>query len=236
MDECIREIHAANDAASFWEQLYRGKGSAWKDTANPLLAETARHLTPGHALDLGCGEGGDTRWLATHEWHVTAVDIAPTAPQRTSRLAARNGLESSVRTEQHDLAETFRSGTFDLISAQYLQTPYAFPRASVLRRAAHALTPGGILLIVDHGSVPPLGPEHRCRHPLPQPGRHLRRTRPRHGAVDTPAPGHPAAGGHRAPVVRPRPSPTRSLPYAASPDLPHPTHTAQPRFRSYLHD
>lgn len=97
------------------------------------------------------------------------VDIAPTAPQRTSRLAARNGLESSVRTEQHDLAETFRSGTFDLISAQYLQTPYAFPRASVLRRAAHALTPGGILLIVDHGSVPPLGPEHRCRHPLPSP-------------------------------------------------------------------
>ncbi|WP_435847799.1 class I SAM-dependent methyltransferase [Streptomyces hygroscopicus] len=92
MDECIREIHAANDAAGFWEQLYRGKGSVWKDTANPLLAETARHLTPGHALDLGCGEGGDTRWLATHEWHVTAVDIAPTALQRTSRLAARNGL------------------------------------------------------------------------------------------------------------------------------------------------
>ncbi|WP_060950793.1 MFS transporter [Streptomyces hygroscopicus] len=139
MDECIREIHAANDAAGFWEQLYRGKGSVWKDTANPLLAETARHLTPGHALDLGCGEGGDTRWLATHEWHVTAVDIAPTALQRTSRLAARNGLENSVRTEQHDLAETFPSSTFDLISAQYLQTPYAFPRASVLRRAAHAL-------------------------------------------------------------------------------------------------
>ncbi|GAA3367461.1 class I SAM-dependent methyltransferase [Streptomyces antimycoticus] len=155
MDESVHEVHAADDAAGFWEQLYRGKESVWKDTANPLLAETARHLAPGRALDLGCGEGGDTLWLATHQWHVTAVDIAPTALQRTSRLAARNGFESSVRTEQHDLAETFPAGTFDLISAQYLQTPYAFPRASVLRRAAHALTPGGILLIVDHGSVRP---------------------------------------------------------------------------------
>lgn len=155
MNEVIREIHAANDAARFWERLYRSKDSVWKNTANPLLAETAAHLTPGRALDLGCGEGSDTLRLATHGWHVTAVDIAPTALRRTAQLAARNGVADRVRTEQHDLAGTFPAGTFDLISAQYLQTPYSFPRTGILRQAAHALTPGGILLIVDHGSIRP---------------------------------------------------------------------------------
>ncbi|MBZ6085295.1 class I SAM-dependent methyltransferase [Streptomyces olivaceus] len=155
MNEFTRQIHAVSDAARFWEHLYRGKDGIWKNTANPLLAETAAHLPPGRALDLGCGEGGDTLWLATHGWHVTAVDIAPTALHRTAQLAADNGVEERVETQQYDLAAEFPGGAFDLISAQYLQTPYALPRAEILRRAAHQLTTGGILLIVDHGSVRP---------------------------------------------------------------------------------
>ncbi|MFI0040432.1 class I SAM-dependent methyltransferase [Streptomyces mutabilis] len=115
----------------------------------------SRLSSPGRALDLGCGEGGDAVWLATHGWHVTAVDIAPTALQRLTQHAARAGVTDRVSAQQHDLAETFPAGTFDLVSAQYLQTPYDLPRADILRRAAHALTPGGLLLIVDHGSVRP---------------------------------------------------------------------------------
>ncbi|MEU9187776.1 methyltransferase domain-containing protein [Streptomyces sp. NPDC048484] len=69
----------------------------WKGTPNPLLAETAAQLSPpGHALDLGCGEGGDTIWLATHGWQVTAVDIAPTALQRVAQHAAHEGVADRV--------------------------------------------------------------------------------------------------------------------------------------------
>ena len=34
-----------------------------------------------------------------------------------------------------------------------LHSVSAFPRAEVLRTAAHALRPGGLLLVVDHGDL-----------------------------------------------------------------------------------
>ncbi|MYV96893.1 class I SAM-dependent methyltransferase [Streptomyces sp. SID3343] len=155
MNHHIHDPHAADEAARFWEDLYSGRDKLWRGAPNPLLAETADRLTPGRALDLGCGEGGDAVWLAVWGWQVTAVDIAPTALERTARHAAEAGVADRVTTERHDLAATFPAGTFDLVSAQYFETPFALPRADVLRRAAHALTPGGILLVVDHGSVRP---------------------------------------------------------------------------------
>ena len=55
---------------------------------------TWRHgLTPGRALNAGCGEGADAIWLAGHGWQVTAVDISAVAlargaAQRAARPAA----------------------------------------------------------------------------------------------------------------------------------------------------
>ncbi|MDH6626100.1 SAM-dependent methyltransferase [Streptomyces sp. LBL] len=100
---------------------------------------------------------GRRRCLAgpTHGWQVTAVDISVTALERTSAHGSAAGVSDRLTTGQHDLARTFPTGTFDLISAQYLHTLLEFPRTRILRRAAHALTAGGLLLNVDHGSVRP---------------------------------------------------------------------------------
>ncbi|MFJ4427574.1 SAM-dependent methyltransferase [Streptomyces bobili] len=169
-DNLHPDHHAAGEAARFWENHYSGHDTLWKGTPNPLLADTAGRLTPGRALDLGCGEGGDTVWLATHGWQVTAVDIALTALARTERHAAEAGVRDRVATERHDLAATFPAGAFHLISAQYLHTPFDLPRARVLRQAAYALTPGGLLLIVDHGSVRPWAwtPDANAHFPSPE--------------------------------------------------------------------
>ena len=67
-----------DEAEQFWERLY-GNRRAWGGRPNPLLVETAEPLSPGAALDLGCGAGGDTGWLAQRGWQVTAVDISRTA-------------------------------------------------------------------------------------------------------------------------------------------------------------
>jgi len=146
--------HQPADAESFWEKHYRSR-RAGAARANPLLVEAAESLHPGTALDLGCGAGGDTIWLAEHGWQVTAVDISRTATQRVRARAGELGLGDRVTAEAHDLARGFPSGNFDLVSAQYFHTPFAFPRARVLRTAAEALRPGGLLLIVDHGSTAP---------------------------------------------------------------------------------
>ncbi|MEV8314782.1 class I SAM-dependent methyltransferase [Streptomyces sp. NPDC059900] len=145
---------AGADAALFWERHYRARPAA-SARVNPLLAETAAPLHPGAALDLGCGAGGDAIWLAEQGWQVTAVDISTTAVDRVRDRARDLGIADRVTAEQHDLAASFPAGRFDLISAQYFQTPFALPRSQVLRTAAAALRPGGLLLIVDHGSTAP---------------------------------------------------------------------------------
>jgi SAM-dependent methyltransferase len=148
------ESLSADDAEPFWERHHRTRQGD-DARANPLLIETAGPLRPGAALDLGCGAGGDTVWLARHGWQVTAVDISRTAVDRVLALSHRLGLRDRVTGERHDLARSFPAGEFDLISAQYLHTPFPLDRTRVLRAAAHALRPSGLLLIVDHGSTAP---------------------------------------------------------------------------------
>lgn len=136
----------------FWERFYAEREQVWSGRPNPVLAATGADLVPGTALDLGAGEGGDALWLAGRGWKVTAVDVAQTA---CDRIAEHTG-ELPVRTERHDLTETFPEGTYDLVSAQYLHSPDPdFPRTAILRRAAEAVAPGGTLLVVGHGRLAP---------------------------------------------------------------------------------
>ncbi|GAA4619792.1 class I SAM-dependent methyltransferase [Actinoallomurus vinaceus] len=143
------------DAARFWDEHYRVPWPTQTGRANPVLAEIAGGLTPGAALDLGCGAGGDALWLAGRGWRVTAVDISANAVRRLAENAQARGLHALISVECIDLAEDFPQGSFDLVSAQYFQTQFALPRSRVLRTAAHALRPGGRLMVVDHGSTAP---------------------------------------------------------------------------------
>ncbi|MGI8332729.1 SAM-dependent methyltransferase [Actinomadura scrupuli] len=146
---------ATDEAERFWEERYRQRNRIWSGRVNPVMAEIVEPLKPGRALDLGCGEGGDAVWLARQGWLVLGVDISATALERAAAHVAEAGLADRVTFERHDLAHGFPEGEFDLVSAQFLQSPIDFPRDQVLRRAAGAVTPGGLLLIVEHGAAPP---------------------------------------------------------------------------------
>ncbi|MFK0115615.1 class I SAM-dependent methyltransferase [Streptomyces sp. NPDC090994] len=140
--------------AEFWESRYRDSGRVWSGRPNELLVREASALTPGTALDLGCGEGGDAVWLASRGWRVTGVDIAATALERAAAHAAEAGVGDRVAWERHELGESFPEGSFDLVSAHYLQSPVALDQRGVLRRAAAAVAPGGTLLLVLHAGWP----------------------------------------------------------------------------------
>ncbi|MBI2694880.1 class I SAM-dependent methyltransferase [Mycobacterium nebraskense] len=66
-----------------YRAIYRAGLIIWRRAAPPVelvdLIEGPGALPAGRALDLGCGTGTDTIYLATHGWNVTAVDMVPKA-------------------------------------------------------------------------------------------------------------------------------------------------------------
>ncbi|MBK9697193.1 MAG: class I SAM-dependent methyltransferase [Propionibacteriaceae bacterium] len=157
-------------AGEFWEQHYGQRAQIWSGRPNAQLVHFAAPLAPGRALDLGCGEGADAVWLAEQGWRVTAVDISEVALGRARVAAAGRGVADLIDFSRHDLTDTFPQGSFDLVTAQFLQSPLEFPREVVLRSAAAAVAPGGRLLIVEHGEAPPWSGlrHHHVHFPTPQ--------------------------------------------------------------------
>ncbi|MEH3142757.1 MAG: class I SAM-dependent methyltransferase [Mycobacterium kyogaense] len=143
------------DAKSVWEARYAERERIWSGRVNTWLAEVAGALSPGRALDLGCGEGADVLWLAEKGWHVLGVDISETALGRAVEEAARRGIAERVTFRQMDLSDDFPEGTFDLVSAQFLQSMVRLDRERIFGAAARAVAPGGVLIVVDHGAAPP---------------------------------------------------------------------------------
>ncbi|SDK16755.1 SAM-dependent methyltransferase [Streptomyces indicus] len=157
-------------AQEFWDGRYRQSEKLFSGRPNLELVEESADLTPGRALDLGCGEGGDAIWLARQGWQVTATDVSAVALERAARHAREAGVAERIDFQRHDLATSFPSGSFDLVSAHFLQSLIALPRDAILRTAAAAVAPGGTLLVVDHAGWPSWepGPHPEVHFPTTQ--------------------------------------------------------------------
>lgn len=163
------------DASEFWENRYRtGRGEdgrMWSGRVNATVEAHVAGLTPGSALELGCGEGADALWLAGHGWTVTAVDLSAAALEVAALHATREGLADRVTWQQADLTTWHPTQQYDLVTSAFLHSPFEFPREAILRRAASAVAPGGRLLVVGHAASPPgSGHDHdQDAPPLPSP-------------------------------------------------------------------
>lgn len=149
--------------AEYWEDRY-SNGSTWSGKVNAALEREVSGITPGSALDLGSGEGGDALWLARNGWSVTAVDISPSA---LAIGAAAAQPSDDVTWVAADLATWHPDRTFDLVTACFLHSSVALPREQILREAARAVAQGGILLIVGHVGVPHWAHDEGDDHDIP---------------------------------------------------------------------
>jgi SAM-dependent methyltransferase len=67
-----------------WNERYRACKQL-SDTPAPLVERFVGDLAPGMALDLACGPGRNTLYLAELGWRVTAVDGSPIAIAKLRR-------------------------------------------------------------------------------------------------------------------------------------------------------
>lgn len=156
---------------NYWDDIWQGDRATAMAAGdpNPHLVREIADLTPGTALEAGCGSGTEAVWLASRGWQVTAADIATEALARAAEKATASELSELVQWVEADLS-TWEPGThFDLVTTHYAHP--AMPQLEFYDRIASWVVPGGTLFIVghlhhdNHGAAGEHG--HGCGHENP---------------------------------------------------------------------
>ncbi|GAB3940148.1 class I SAM-dependent methyltransferase [Corynebacterium tapiri] len=129
-----------------FEAVY-ASGVQWSGNPNQALIREAQDFIPGSAIDVGCGEGADSVWLAERGWKVLAIDPAPTAIRRARELAVQRGVDKRIEFCEATI-QGVGEQTFDLVSCFYLPM-----KAEELATLESLVAPGGNLLFVHHEHV-----------------------------------------------------------------------------------
>ncbi len=131
-----------------WDQRYRSRERAAEDLQiepTGLVAQTARKLILGRALDLACGTGRNALWLAKQGWEVTAVDGSGAALEILEGRAHQEGIK--IKTVVADLQRgeyTIEPSHWDLITICY------YLQRDLIQPAQRGVRPGGVLLTIVH--------------------------------------------------------------------------------------
>ena len=131
-----------------WDRRYAQPGLVWSARPNRFLVAEVGDLPPGRALDLACGEGQNSIWLATLGWRVTGVDFSSVAIDKARERAAREDVPAEFTCMNLLEYEPGRE-VFDLVAVLYLHID-PDGRRTVLERAAEAVAPDGTFLFVGH--------------------------------------------------------------------------------------
>lgn len=153
--------------APAWEERYAGDATMWSGNPNAQLVAEVAGLTPGTALDVGCGEGGDVIWLARQGWRVTGADFAANGLARASRHVAAATMTDRVEWWQVDARRFDPQGrAWDLVTTHFLH-PGESLITDVVGRLATAVAPGGHLLVVGHSPTKmPFAPDDSRRRAM----------------------------------------------------------------------
>lgn len=121
-----------------------------KYNSNPVhseVLEAMESLSPGKALDLGCGQGRNALFLAQHGFEVTAVDQNELALEVLQSIVEQEDLEMTVGL--YDINSANLKQSYDLIvSTVVLMFLQADRIPAIIRNMQDQTNPGGYNLIV----------------------------------------------------------------------------------------
>jgi SAM-dependent methyltransferase len=151
-----------NDRIRRWDERFaRGDELHGYAPSAPLPA-AVEGLTPGLALDLACGAGRHSIFLAERGWRVIAVDGSHEGLARLSREARLRGVESLIEPHVADL----EAADFSLAGARWLEAggrplqadlicDFYFLHRPLFEQIRRALRPGGRFVAAIHVRTSP---------------------------------------------------------------------------------
>ncbi len=138
---------------AFWLRYLLGT-ARWDTGITPpeiVALVESEQLPPGRAIDLGCGTGTNTLYLAQHGWEAVGIDFVGRAIRQARRKTKRAGLADTARFLVGDvtrLAELDLSGPFDL--AVDIGCAHGLPGGSLpayARSLGELVRPGGVFML-----------------------------------------------------------------------------------------
>lgn len=147
-----------------WNRRFSSEPLFLGGNASPFLQreiERVKRLAPGkRALDVACGEGRNSIFLARHGFVTTGLDISDIGIEKAQRLAQDSGL--SVEFRRVDLEGYRIAEQYDLI------LNFNFLLRSLIPHEVGALAAGGLLLFDTILESPQLlenrNPDYFLRH------------------------------------------------------------------------
>ena len=127
-----------------WDERYRRGEHAPKEPT-PLLRSAVEHLRPGRALDLACGTGRHSIFLAERAWNVTAVDSSRIAIQILQQRATESGVAIDARIADLELGEfQIQPDAYDLVCV------FCYLQRDLFPEIRAGVKPGGTVVSAIH--------------------------------------------------------------------------------------
>ncbi|WP_317440999.1 class I SAM-dependent methyltransferase [Streptomyces collinus] len=147
---------ATGDGKDFWDRFYADRSKPVPFFVAKPDESLAAYLdqgliAPGRALDLGCGAGRNTLFLASRGFEVDAVDLSPTAIAWAADRAHEAGVDVRFLCgDAFAFSATELSGPYDLVvdSGCFHHLP-PHRRLSYLALLDRVLAPGGHLSLTS---------------------------------------------------------------------------------------
>lgn len=154
-----------DDSPSRFEDRYQSGNVPWDHKlpdSNLTALVNDGTIKPCRVLDVGCGNGDNSIWLAQHQFQVTGCDVSKTALAEAARRADAAGVSCNFH-ELDFLAHEVDGAPFELVVDRGCYHTFAAPgdRVRFVERVRDILLPGGLWLSMvgsNDGPVREVGP------------------------------------------------------------------------------
>lgn len=140
-----------------WERIFRKRKNLSSEPHEdmPWVVREFKKMRVKRVLDLGCGTGRHTMYLAMKGFEVYGFDISKTGVRQARDRLGRGGLEADVRVA--DMVEPFpyRTGFFDaIVSINVIHHNKLADIRRTIKQMARVLRPKGLAFIAIPSHLP----------------------------------------------------------------------------------